>query len=768
MTAAGTVDFRSAGFRALDARSGKEISLAMQSLWLTGRVTPAGARLLARHVFRTDGKKPVEVVYSFALPRDAALRSFRIEGEGFTAHSSLEPAAEAVKRYEEGISEGALSTLARVYADGVVNLNVGNVRPGEEVSVTLEIVAGVEARDGGFRFRFPFTLAPRYHRLARMIEAAPGEGEMELPEDLFGDVILPRYRADASNLHGVGFDLEIALPDAGAEVGSPSHHLRVRHGGRSARVRLAADKDVPDRDLVLDVRLDHARPAVYGGPRADGKVHFAAIVPSSCFGAGGSGPRRAVIVLDRSGSMAGPPIEQARKAIEACLGALAEQDEFGLVAFDDRVESFTPTLNSGSAENRNKARKFLSRIEARGGTDLAAGILEAARILGPAGGDVLVMTDGQVAGTGDILARARQTGIRLHCLGIGAASQDHFLTQLARETGGVSRFLGPRERVDLAAVDLFAGLGRPVASGIAVSGAAVQPDPPSCIFAGTPLVLYGQADSPRGELRIAWDGGSLEVPFELDSAALGHLAWLLQGARLITGLESRFVEEAPSPQAEKRHERRLAGRLASLSREYGLASREMSLVAVVRREGDRPDLPETKIVPVGMPQDTAFHAYFGAVAAPLPMACPAPGAPSIHSFGAVLSFVLPLEEQELSEEVCAPGVDQLLDLAAAIEPDGGMPGAAPEDRILATMIALMAFLSEGHTESSGAFRSHVARLAAWLARNLSALSDRRLELARAVLKAVRASSPAGSGWLDLARRPHPSWEDFEALWNQPA
>jgi Ca-activated chloride channel family protein len=49
-------------------------------------------------------------------------------------------------------------------------------------------------------------------------------------------------------------------------------------------------------------------------------------------------PRRAVIVLDRSGSMEGAAITQARKAIKACLRALAEADSFGLVAFDDRVE----------------------------------------------------------------------------------------------------------------------------------------------------------------------------------------------------------------------------------------------------------------------------------------------------------------------------------------------------------------------------------------------------------------------------------------------
>ena len=76
------------------------------------------------------------------------------------------------------------------------------------------------------------------------------------------------------------------------------------------------------------------------------------------------------------------------------------------------------------------------------------------------------MTDGQVSGTEAILAEARSAGVRLHCLGIGSASQDRFLTLLARETGGVSRFVTPRERVDLAAVDLFASIGKPLVAGL--------------------------------------------------------------------------------------------------------------------------------------------------------------------------------------------------------------------------------------------------------------------------------------------------------------
>lgn len=67
--------------------------------------------------------------------------------------------------------------------------------------------------------------------------------------------------------------------------------------------------------------------------------------------------------------------------------------------------------------------------------------MEAVKVLGNKSGDIFLLTDGQVWGTDEIPAKT--TGIRIHCLGIGAASQDRFLTLLARETGGGKPFCRP-------------------------------------------------------------------------------------------------------------------------------------------------------------------------------------------------------------------------------------------------------------------------------------------------------------------------------------
>ncbi len=769
-------------FAPLAAPTGEPIRLAMQRLWLTGRILPAGGRLVIQHVFRSGEDKPLEVIYSFLLPRDAALRAFRITGDSFEAHSELKETEEAVKAYEQGIAEGSLSTLARQYGDGIVNLTVGNIRPNEKVTVHLEILAGVELRDDGFRFRFPFTLAPAYHARMKAARVADGEGELELPAAEFGDVILPRFRDDASNLHEAGFDLSVLHRLPIGEIGSPSHSIRVQHG-ETARISLAPEKDIPNRDLVLDVRFMESSAQVLSGPTVDGKRNFAAIIPSTAFGVNSKGPRRVVILLDTSGSMQGAPIEQASKGIEACLGALAEDDRFGIVAFSSRFESMDSSLLPGSSENREKARGFLQRLKAGGGTELAAGFTEAARLLAGAG-DVLIFTDGQVAGTEQILAGARALEIRLFCLGIGSASQDRFLALLAGETGGVSRFITARERVDLPAVDLFACMGRPVASSL-TAAPNIEPDPPPAVFAGTPVLLFGEIGNDRNTLDLTWDSGHLSLPISTGDADTGHTIRLLQGSRLITDWEARYPSEEALAPLEKRKQSRIATRLVELSQRYGLASREMSLVAVVKREGDRPgELPHTQIVPVGMPQDVKPAAYFQPAAQPVAYlasmsgpdthAMPIPPAPAVptSSGGSIFHFdalrsIFQRSHADQSVSSVRPDLrptqsndDLLLELASELEPDGGMPGATDSARLARTVAAILAFVSQGHTIPKGAFRTHVLRLATYI-KGLEGISPKEKSVIEMALMAAYNGNVPPGDWIAAARQPNPPWPRME-------
>src|SRR6185437_1571287 len=201
-----------------------------------------------------------------------------------------------------------------------------------------------------------------------------------------------------------------------------------------------------------------------------------------------------------------------------------------------------------------------------------------------------------------IVQRARKCEVRLFCLGIGSASQDRFLELLARQTGGVCRFVTPSERVDAAAFEVFAALGGTVATKVRVANANVEPASAGNVFCGTPFVAFGDVERDAGSIDVEWPQDARHVSIEPLGIESDGSIQKLPGAKLIADFEA----------AHDHSDAAARQRLLELSERYGLTSSEMSLVAVVERANDQAgDVPKTKLVPVGMPQDTAFGSYFG-------------------------------------------------------------------------------------------------------------------------------------------------------------
>jgi hypothetical protein len=324
--------------------------------------------------------------------------------------------------------------------------------------------------------------------------------------------------------------------------------------------------------------------------------------------------------------------------------------------------------------------------------------------------------------------------------------------------------------VDLSAVDLFASIGHPIATGLKAS-ANVLPPPPSSVFSGNPVVLFGEGDGP---VDLSWDGGRLDLPVSFTDGTIGETLRLLRGARLITDWESRYPSTDAVAPLEKRQQNRIAMRLRELSRTYELASREMSLVAVVKRAGDCPgDLPETRIVAVGVPRDVDFEAC---LAPPQPCKASSPFIEASMDF-ATFNFqprscsearsTFPTLYRDIESALPSPSNlapllkpdDVLLELASQIEPDGGMPGPDDDSRARASLVALLAFLSQGHTARSGVFRSHVERLLEFL-ESLDAVSKQHRQTVSAILEKVEAGWHLAGDWSTLTLNSAHSWDEL--------
>ncbi|MFC5946521.1 VWA domain-containing protein, partial [Micromonospora harpali] len=166
-------------------------------------------------------------------------------------------------------------------------------------------------------------------------------------------------------------------------------------------------------------------------------------------------PKDVVLVLDRSGSMSGWKMVAARRAAARIVDTLTSRDRFAVLSFDtvvEQPEGLGEGLSQACDRNRYRAVEHLTRLEARGGTEMLAPLERAAALLAVAAGDrvLVVVTDGQVGNEDQILKRldARLRGVRVHTVGIDRAVNAGFLGRLAGLGGGRCELVESEDRLD--------------------------------------------------------------------------------------------------------------------------------------------------------------------------------------------------------------------------------------------------------------------------------------------------------------------------------
>jgi len=154
-----------------------------------------------------------------------------------------------------------------------------------------------------------------------------------------------------------------------------------------------------------------------------------------------------VIVLDRSGSMKGRKIEDARRAVLELLSSLSAEDRFALITYSDGVHIASGLSNVTDA-NRVRIVSAVNAIRAGGGTNLGAGLQAGIGILisqnhHTNAAKVILISDGlankgltDVEALSDIAAVAVEKEFAVSTVGVGVDFNEHLMTAIAdRGTG---------------------------------------------------------------------------------------------------------------------------------------------------------------------------------------------------------------------------------------------------------------------------------------------------------------------------------------------
>jgi hypothetical protein len=565
-------------------------------------VVDATARVTIRQSYRNVENVPLEVVYTFPLDEGAAVCGFEATVDGVRYVGRAMERDEAFKAYDDALEAGHGGFLLDEERADVFTASLGNMKPGSTVELSITYVTELAAEGEAVRFTLPTTVSPRY------APAADRQGVGRTPAEALNPP------AALHVPYGFSFEMDVTMSGAIRRVQSPSHPVELELDGSRAKVRLAQRSAAMDRDLVIVLGADnlsgpHAvvEHGEQGGavllsflPRFEPKVQAAEVI----------------FVIDRSGSMGGESIAEVRNALQLCLRSLAPGSRFNIVSFGSTYEALFPESRAYDDESLGGAAAFVRTVDADlGGTEILPALQYVVQRPLVAGmpRQVLLLTDGEVTNTDEVIALARRhaAAARFFTFGIGAGASHHLLKGIARASGGTAEFISPGERIEAKVMRQFKRVFAPAMTGVKVAwgqpGLTAASDRVPPVFDGERVRVYALAetiDAGTATLRGTIAGRDVAFDVAIDPAAAvdGRTIATLAARERIRTLEEEgeYIENRRSLQRRARANSRAAAEIVALGLKYQLASRETSFVAVEHREAPVDGRAELRRVPVAL------------------------------------------------------------------------------------------------------------------------------------------------------------------------
>ena len=271
---------------------------------------------------------------------------------------------------------------------------------------------------------------------------------------------------------------------------------------------------------------------------------------------------------------------------------------FNIIGFGSTFDALFPASHPYDDAGLREANRYLDRLDANlGGTELLPALraaLEGTRDRSLVR-NLIVLTDGQVTNTDEILAlaSAHADRTRIFTFGIGSGASHHLVRGLARVGGGSAEFIYPRERIEPKKVVRQLGrLASPALTDVAIDwqGISVRQVPARVppVFADSRLMVYGFVTTlvpATIRLTASAAGGPVRFDVRVDPSDVRR------GRTVPTpAARGRLRELEESPQwtqrrgsLQSRGASDVTAEIVALAKRYTLMSRETSFVAVEQR-----------------------------------------------------------------------------------------------------------------------------------------------------------------------------------------
>lgn len=228
------------------------------------------------------------------------------------------------------------------------------------------------------------------------------------------------------------------------------------------------------------------------------------------------------VVLDRSGSMGGPKIQKAKKAVEFVVENLLSTDVFSLVIYDDVIETIIP---AGNVSNRSAILQRLEKVTARNMTNLHGGMVEGSNQIATKKNleyknIMFLLSDGLAnVGISDKIHVAieakninEKNGITISSFGIGDDFDEDMMVGISDAASGEFYYIKSADDIPKFIENEFQGLLQTVASSISVKNLTFAKGIKLNRILGVPLEDQEKTKHNLGDLR---SGGDRVIIFDL-------------------------------------------------------------------------------------------------------------------------------------------------------------------------------------------------------------------------------------------------------------
>ncbi len=558
---------------------------------------------------------PIEAVYVFPLPHDAAVYDLEIRIGNRVIRSVIHEREQAKRVYEQAKSEGKRAALLEQERPNIFTASVANIMPGDQIAIRLRYVQSLKWEDGKIRLEFPMVVGPRY---IPGTEATGHQGTgWALDTNRVADAsrITPSVRNPQTRTgHDISISVDLDPGFTTSSVASISHDVKadtLAHGKQ--HVELVGRATIPNRDFVLEIEQAQTRETnaslflSMGGDT--GETHFLlsafppAVQPVQRM------PVEMLYMIDVSGSMQGTSIEQARAALLQALDRLRPSDRFGILQFSSGYSEFAPAPLAPTPQHVQIAREYVNGLRAGGGTEMLPALIHLMQKPTIPGylRHIVLLTDGDLGNEDEIFAAMHQNlgGARLYTVAIGSAPNLYLATKMAQFGRGTFTHIADINEIEKQMTGLFEKIESPVLTDLKISFEGVDvedvyPQRLPDLFSGQPVQIYGRVTKGRhGVAHLTGRAGDevidKAIPFDT-GAAVFHPGITTVWAR-------QKVEELMDgwPKADEAGQQEIRSNVIAHAIRYRLVTKFTSLVAVEEKIVNPGGQSNTTAVPSELP-----------------------------------------------------------------------------------------------------------------------------------------------------------------------